>query len=83
MAIYMKDRKAVRVGLVGYGLGGSTFHAPLITHFEPFRTAFEHLHGTVTGHDVEYRKATAGASVQLEIRRHDEHLQQLPRATDH
>src|SRR5215211_3939275 len=26
----MKDKKAVRVGLIGYGLGGSTFHAPLV-----------------------------------------------------
>ena len=25
------ERDPVRVGLVGYGLGGSTFHAPLVS----------------------------------------------------
>ena len=39
MAIYMKDRKAVRVGLVGYGLGGSTFHAPLVSATPGLRLA--------------------------------------------
>ena len=35
----MKDKKAVRVGLVGYGLGGSTFHAPLVSATPGLRLA--------------------------------------------